>query len=235
MNKSNYYTNNSAFLKWAIFIITIFSIIICILLYKPLDYLSGLVNGALIDNNLGFLVFIGYGFQPLTFSAAFGILWLLFDKLIWKLFAKFGLLLNINGTWCGVLESDPNNNYPNGKTMFVVMIIKQSFSRINIHCYFSDKKNSYTGSSDSIGYNFNISELNGHTCISYSYTNCKQDNKSPDNEHLGFNYYYYDNNVLNGHYGTFRSSGRTGGAIKLNKKNSKTRYSDSIWIKENFD
>lgn len=235
MKDNNHYINNDVFLKWVIISITMLSIVICALLYKPLNYLSDVFNNILINNNLGFLVFIGYGFQPITFTMAFGILRILFDKVIWKLFAKVGLLLDINGTWCGSIKTDPYPGKPKGKTLFMVMVVKQSFSKITIKCYFSEQKNANTYSSNSTGYSFHIRRTYERICVSYSYNNCNQKNKSPDKEHLGFNYFYYDNNILNGYYVTFRNSGKTGGKMFLKKANPKTEYSDSIWVEESFE
>lgn len=225
MNNS-FYVNNFKVLVYSIIGITIFSIAICCVLYEPLNNASVFLNNFFINENIAWLSKIGYCFQPLTFSAAFSILWILFNNYIWKLIAHFGWLTDINGTWCGFVSTHYGERY-------CVMIVKQKYTRIHVTCYFSEKNDNGLESSYSTGFNFNITNEGDKKIISFSYKNVNRNNDSPDIYHLGFNFFFLNNNQLDGHYSTFRND-RTYGSMQLKKINKETKYKDSIWKKENF-
>ena len=227
MNK--FYINSFRVLVTSLIVITIVSIAICCLLYEPLTSVTNTLNNS-IPSSLSWLAKIGYCFQPLSFSAVFSLLWIVFDLLLWKAFARAGILLDLSGTWCGVLDS----SYSKAGVKYCTMVVKQTFTRITITCYFSDAKDSGSNSSYSKGFYFGIKPVGDELLVYFSYKNIKQNNDSPDFNHPGFNFFYFNNNRLDGQYCTFRNK-RTFGGIKLVKINNNRKYDSNIWKAKNFE
>lgn len=226
----NFYVISRKALILSIVTITILSIIVCSFLYQPLTELANFLNEKLITKDISWLAKIGYVFHPFSFATVFSVLWFLYNKFVWKFFAHFGLLTNLNGTWCGHIVS----SYGSGKKLYCITIIKQSFCTIYIKSRFYQEKDCQKESSYSDGFNFNISDVNCKKYISFSYTNTKRENISPDMEHPGFNYFYLDQNRLDGQYSTFRNV-KTFGDIKLSKINKKTNFSNDILNNDIFN
>ena len=229
----NHYINNFKGLFTSIVIICFLSIIVCILLYEPIDNICSVLNKIAVEKDLGWLSKVGYSFQPITFSAAFTIFWFLFDKFCWKIVAKFGAFTNLNGTWKGTLTTSYVENGIS-KQLFCVMVIKQTFTKISAECYFADYNTIKVLSSHSTGYNFIIDNRGPVKEIVFSYRNIKENNDSPEANHPGFNRFSIGEHKLIGEYCTFRNQ-NTFGEIHLEWFNKDTTYRKEIWTKKNFN
>lgn len=212
----------------SIIAITIISIVICCVLYDPLTNLSDYLNQKISQDNLIWLSKIGYAFHPITFTTAFSILTFLYNSFLWKFLAKANMLTDLNGVWCGYVESSYNK-----KRLHCVTIIKQTFCTISIQSYFREDCSNSIDSSHSIGFDFNIGTFNNHKYISFSYNNVKSKNRSPDFEHPGFNYFYLNEDRLVGQYCAFRNDKNVGN-IMLVKVNNDKKYNPTIWEHEMF-
>ena len=225
----NKYILNEKITHYVIISIIVISIILCVALHQPINYLSSLICRYLIDNSLEGLTFIVYCFQPISFSFISYILWVVFDKWLWKILFK-RILPNINGVWLGQLVANEEK-----WNKYIVMDIKQTFSSISIKSYFANKDDSLSLSSTSSGFDYVISKRNSFYYLSFSYTNNKHGNESNEIEHRGFNYFQIQEDYLLGNYTTFRAEGRTWGTISVRKSKIFKKYKPEIWDKAYLD
>lgn len=152
--------------------------------------------------------------QPLSPFAAFGVLFFIFDKWVWKLWPLSKLLNipNFNGTWKGDCQS--KSKKANGKKINCTFKIKQTFTQIIIDGSFD--------SSDSASFAANVDHVNPYRAkLVYSYLNKPKGNAvQTQDKHIGTVELDLKNeSELNGNYFTDRLP-QSKGAFNLKKVKS---------------
>lgn len=153
--------------------------------------------------------------QVPTAFTIFGLLYLLFDKVLWKI-KPFSLCLktpNFNGLWEGQYESSYQ-----GMIVPAKLKIKQTWTKIEIISLNGDKETQSNSSMAGI-----FTKNGGEICLKFEYANdsnpCMKDERP---SHSGFNCLKYvkDENALNGHYYNDRNRKTYGSAYfqRITKK-----------------
>lgn len=148
--------------------------------------------------------------QPLSPFAVFGVLFLIFNKWLWKVWPLSKLLdiPNFNGTWKG----SGHSTFPGREGNYDILIkIKQTFTQLIVDAEF--------GSSYSESFVANVDNVNPlRAKLVYSYLNKPDGNATKtQNEHLGtVELFCTKKNNLTGNYFTNREP-QTKGKLELKK------------------
>ena len=161
------YISNKSHRKTVIAIIAIISLLLNSLLAPAVDFLINKLSQNLHPYLYPFIILLGVGF-----SLIFGILFFLFDRLIWKIIPGIKMK-NLNGVYQCVGVSSYEQKQWSGD-----LLIKQTWSKILIKLS--------TESSESISFMANISvEDDGEVILNYCYNNCPNCSNEDLKKHEG--------------------------------------------------
>lgn len=159
---------------------------------------------------IDFIVFCGViEFSPLII---YGLLYSLFNRILWKYLSPILGIPNINGEWCGTLISSFKKK---GELTEIDMklIVKQTWEEISFHATYLNSES--TSSTSSIQINASQKPI-----IAFSFINDSSDVKLKTKKYDGYNILTANGTKMSGRYFTNRENG-TVGTINLEKKNPK--------------
>lgn len=168
-----------------------------------------------INNIFNQWSFFGFSFGYISMFVVFNIIYGLFDKYLWKI----NLINRIHGIpdFTGVWEGELYSSYNTTQTFYVKMIIKQTWSEIQIVSEFADSR---SGSDTA----FIDPDSNQGLMLKFTYANTSHDPSVGQSEHRGQNELYIvgnrnTNNIYETMEGTyFNNRGQSG-----NKGNMKIK------------
>ncbi len=133
----------------------------------------------------------------LSIPVWYGILWLLYDKFLWKksIMQKFHHVPNIEGDWSGELISSYDDTAKHSMTL----IIKQTWSHIHFTAKFDKSKSESNVAAI-------LSEDTGQPVIYFGFQNRSKDREAHQQIYDGYNRIDLDGNVMNGRYSNDRPS-----------------------------
>lgn len=188
-----------------------------ILLYGPTNVLISILVEAM--PSLTWLEYAGVigALEPMVL---FGLIWLLFDNVIWNasVFRRWHHIPYIGGTWVGTLDSSYENETGDRTIMPMAMNIKQTYSKMSVHCTFAESSESYAVIIGIV----DCDDANDECTLEFSYHNKAIDDSvvfdpNRDGTHPGFNSLRIIKGKAVGNYATLRSK-PTSGHIELTRK-----------------
>ena len=185
-----------------------FYIILCLISVIVVYYTSNF-----LDKNDITIPFVAKFFKLyfLSIPSTFGLLFLIFNKWLWKWWSWFGLINfpNLNGKWEGHLKT----SYDNFKSEIKATLeIKQTASTIKVKGIFNQSK------SISICETFAFSEIDQSIALYFFYKNDPNQNEKQLKQHEGaMKLIYEKDKKLSGYYWTGKDR-QTYGVMEFNKQ-----------------
>jgi len=156
------------------------------------------------------LDFFGLSVTSVTLLGVFGVLYLLFRKVLWTIpiISKFHSIPNLNGTWKGELVSSYLTDGVPTRIEFS-MEVRQDWDHISVICAFprstSHSITAFIFSNGESGVEFGFPYCNDSYCVDWK-----------TKKHDGYNTFIVNGNSMKGRYFTNRESG-TNGTMELKK------------------
>ena len=212
------YSVESSVRKKAVAVTAIAAFAGAILLYEPtnklVDAIVTVMPSLALLENIGLIGVL----EPM---AIFGLIWALFDNVIWKwpIVKRWHRIPYIGGSWKGELESSHQDENGNRTIMPMRMVIKQTFTNMTVHCSFATSSESYATVVGIV----RCDEASDECTLEFTYNNTAIDesvafDSGRDNTHSGFTILRIIGDRAVGDYATLRSK-KTHGHINLSRDN----------------
>lgn len=210
----HYAIENNARVK-AIAVIAMIALVLAVVLFDPTNKL---ISAAASAPSFAWLEHAGLinALEPMVF---FALIWALFDNVIWRIppLKHWHHIPYVGGTWVGELKSSHEDDDGNRVVMPMRMDIKQTFSKMSVHCSFEESSESYAVIAGIV----DCDEANDECTLEFSYRNKAIDESvvfdtDRDSSYSGFNTLRLIADKATGDYVTLRNV-PTSGHIKLER------------------
>lgn len=166
---------------------------------------------------------MGISIGAISAFAVYGFLFWLFDKFIWKIgiVEKWTGIMNFSGEWKGLLISSYRNP-DTGKNAEIDMVvtIKQTWTKISVHCEFTNAITGEQSRSSSEIACVNPEYDGATSLLTFTYRNRSHQAGMAGQDHRGTNdlfLQHYKRNSLNGDYYNRRGDSANFGNITLSR------------------
>ena len=197
------YTSNKSQRKTVITIITIISLLLNCMLAPAVNAMLDVLSDNITPYLYPFIILLGVGF-----SVFFGILYIFFDRVLWKLIPGMKVQ-NLNGVYeCKGISSHVSKSWEG------IFKIKQTWSKI----YISLQTDSST--SKSFMANINVDD-NGTVILYYCYRNDPNGTVEGLKKHEGTSEIIFDGNSISGKYYNYPLDRQNHGTLSLTREDKK--------------